>query len=155
MLPTLRLGQVVSVRSLRAHDRIERGEIVVFKAPPGTDPAIDDLAKRVIGLPHETVSAKRGHMYVEGKELTEPYLPASTITSDLSPVGVPPNAYWVMGDNRGTSTDSRVFGPIRRVDIVGVVELPSESVTTTTCIDARTGAGKSGDCYYVAYPGAP
>jgi signal peptidase I len=122
MLPTLRVGQVVRLRSISVHDRIDRGEIILFKPPAGSDPNIEDV-KRVIGLPNETVSAK-GRVYVDGKALAESYLPKGTMTSDLAPVTVPPDDYWLMGDNRGNSKDSRVFGPIRRAAIIGVVDSP-------------------------------
>ena len=111
------------MRSLSSRDHVGRGEIVVFAAPRGSDPAVDDLAKRVIGLPNEEVSAKAGHMYVGGRELAESYLAQGTFTSSFAPVAIPSGHYWVMGDNRRNSRDSRVFGPIRRGDIIGVVDL--------------------------------
>jgi signal peptidase I len=58
-------------------------------------------------------------VYVDGRLLFEPYLPSGTITSDFAPTVVPAGYLWVMGDNRGNSTDSRVFGPIKRSTVVG------------------------------------
>jgi signal peptidase I len=112
----------VSVRPIALNDSVERGDIVVFKAPAGSDPGIDDLVKRVIGLPGETVSAAGGDVYVDNEELPEKYLPSGTLTSSLSAVKLPPSHYWVMGDNRDNSKDSRVFGPISRGDIIGTVQ---------------------------------
>ena len=122
MVPTLKVHDRVLVNKLsyRLHP-VHRDDIVVFKAPPNSDPGIDDLVKRVIGLPGETVSAHGGHVYINGKELAEPYLPKGTFTSDFSPVKIPENSYWVMGDNRGNSKDSRVFGVITKGKIVGRV----------------------------------
>jgi len=122
MVPTLKVHDRVLVNKLsyKLHP-VHRDDIVVFKAPKNSDPGIDDLVKRVIGLPGESVSGHGGHVYIDGKELKEPYLPAGTFTSDFSPVKIPPNSYWVMGDNRGNSRDSRVFGTIAKHEIVGRV----------------------------------
>src|SRR5690348_14871225 len=113
MVPTLKVHDRVLVNKLsyKLHP-VHRDDIVVFKAPPDSDPGIDDLVKRVIGLPNETVSAHGGHIYIDGKQLNEPYLPAGTSTSEFAAVKIPADHYWVMGDNRGNSKDSRVFGTI-------------------------------------------
>jgi signal peptidase I len=77
------------------------------------------LVKRVVGLPGETISAHGGRVYVGSDLLVEPYLPAGTVTSSFGPVRVPAGDVWVMGDNRGDSEDSRVFGPIPERSIIG------------------------------------
>jgi signal peptidase I len=142
MLPQLEVGDriVVSKLSYRLHDP-RRGDIVVFDSPTPRPPSDDPLAervlrglgqavgvvapsteefvKRVLALPGETVEGKEGHVYVNGKEVIEPYLPPGTSTVDFAPVAVPPETVWVMGDNRTNSADSRVFGPIRRSTLVG------------------------------------
>ena len=124
MVPTLKVHDRVLVNKLsyKLHP-VHRDDIVVFKAPTGSDPGIDDLVKRVIGLPGETVSGHGGHVYINNKQLPEPYLPANMQgqTSDFAPVKIPGNAYWVMGDNRVNSKDSRVFGTITKSKIVGRV----------------------------------
>jgi signal peptidase I len=122
MVPTLKVHDRVLVNKLsyKLHP-VHRDDIVVFKAPPDSDPGIDDLVKRVIGLPGETVSGHSGHVYINGKQLQEPYLPKGTETSDFAPVKIPEGSYWVMGDNRGNSKDSRVFGVITKGKIVGRV----------------------------------
>jgi len=124
MVPTLTAGEVVKARPIRLDEAISRREIVLFKAPVGSDPGIVTLLKRVIGLPNETITAHGGHVYINGKRLSEPYLPKSTYSSDFSPVRIPANSYWVMGDNRVNSKDSRVFGVISRADITAVIEHP-------------------------------
>ena len=122
MVPTLKVHDRVLVNKLsyKLHP-VHRDDIVVFKAPKGSDPGIDDLVKRVIGLPGETVEGRDGHVYIDNKPLSETYLPQGTFTSDFAPVHIPAHSYWVMGDNRGNSKDSRVFGVITKNEIVGRV----------------------------------
>ncbi len=76
MLPTLQVGDRIIVNKLSydVHD-VHRGDIVVFARPPLEDQEYADLVKRVIGLPGETISSKDGKVYIDGKELTEPWLP--------------------------------------------------------------------------------
>jgi signal peptidase I len=142
MIPQLNIGDrvVVSKISYDLHDP-HRGDIIVFDAPPGApgaqtsknrsvfrnifesigvlQPSTEEYIKRVIGLPGETVQGKDGHVFINGRELVEPYLPTTTTTSDFGPVAVPKGGLWVMGDNRTNSSDSRVFGTIRRRTVVG------------------------------------
>jgi len=82
-------------------------------------PSTQEFIKRVVGLPGETVESRDGQVYVNGKRLIEPYLPTGTVTAGLAPLTVPEGALFVMGDNRGSSSDSRVFGPVRRSSVVG------------------------------------
>lgn len=123
MVPTLEVGDRVLVNKLSYHlHPVHRGDIVVFKAPPGVESAdIQDLVKRVIGLPGDTVQGRGGHIYIDGRLLKEPYLPAGTESKVFGPYTVPAHEYYVLGDNRPTSKDSTVFGPIRRSLIVGRV----------------------------------
>jgi signal peptidase I len=120
MVPTLQKQDRVLVNKLsyRMH-AVHRGDIVVFEHSPGFDPTIKDLIKRVIGLPGETVQGMDGHVFVDGHQLNEPYLPAGVVTTNFAAKVIPPNSYWVMGDNRTNSSDSRVFGPITKSQIVG------------------------------------
>jgi len=124
MVPTLKIHDRVLVNKLsyKLHP-VHRGDIVVFKAPPHADPGIDDLVKRVVGLPGDVVSAHGGHVYIDGKRLPEKYLPDGVTTSTFEARRVPKDSYWVMGDNRGNSKDSRVFGFITKKQIVGRVFL--------------------------------
>src|SRR6266511_1469655 len=107
---------------------IHRGDVLVFKYP---DEPERDFIKRVIGLPGETIELKAKKVYVGGQPLDEPYVhflePASDaqeITSydvreRYGPVTVPPNQYFVMGDNRDNSQDSRYWGFLPRENIKG------------------------------------
>jgi signal peptidase I len=124
MVPTLKIHDRVLVNKLsyKLHP-VHRGDIVVFKAPKGVVPPVKDLVKRVIGIPGDTVEGKAdGFVYVNGKKQNENYLGKGvTTTPGFSLRTVPPDSYWVMGDNRQVSEDSRVFGYIPKRDIVGRV----------------------------------
>ena len=108
---------------------IRRGDIVVFKYPDEPD---RDFIKRVIGLPGETIELRNKKVHVNGRPLEEPYVhfltPPSTeyqevTSSDLrerfGPVTVPPDQYFVMGDNRDNSQDSRYWGFLPRHYVKG------------------------------------
>ena len=110
---------------------IKRGDVVVFKYPEEPD---RDFIKRVIGLPAETIEVREKKVYVDGKPLDEPYahylLPAATpsefhevtsfdVRERYGPVTVPANHYFVMGDNRDNSQDSRYWGFLPRGYIKG------------------------------------
>ena len=92
----------------------ERGDVVVF-TPPNND---RDYIKRVIGLPGDTVEIKGGRVYVNGIVLDEPYL-RNVIHNDMPPRVVEEGRYFVLGDNRNNSSDSRAFGSITPQSIVG------------------------------------
>ncbi len=96
---------------------IERGDVVVFWYPLDRSKS---FIKRVVGLPGEMVEIRQGRVYVNGKRLQEPYVPAHfTDGSTYGPVRVPPDEYFVMGDHRASSNDSRVFGPVPNRYIYG------------------------------------
>jgi signal peptidase I len=136
MLPTLQVGDriVVDKLSYRLHG-VGRGDIVVFARPPAEDcpgPRVQDLVKRIIGLPGDVVSAVDGHVDIDGRPLAEPWLsygePTEAVDDgrpyDLTrPYRVPAGEYFVMGDNRTDSCDSRYWGPVPRGLLVGRVVL--------------------------------
>lgn len=95
----------------------ERGDIVVFKRT--ADARVLD-AKRVIGLPGETVLIKSGDVYIDGRRLEEPYAIGKT-HPDLGPYTVADGTYYVLGDNRWVREDSREFGPLPRRKIAGKI----------------------------------
>jgi signal peptidase I len=120
MLPTLQEKDRVLVNKL-SYDlhAIHRGDIVVFEGPEQAEGQVKDLIKRVVGLPGETVEARDGQVFVNGQPLSEPYLGPGITTGPLEAQHIPPDHYWVMGDNRGNSKDSRFFGAIDRSLIIG------------------------------------
>jgi signal peptidase I len=138
MEPTLKVGDriVVNKLSYDVHG-VDRGNIIVFSTPPKEDcagPPVADLVKRVIGLPGETISLSGGNVFINGRLLAQPWLPASEqgrtypgpspeAYSLHHPYRVPRNQVFVMGDNRTLSCDSRYWGPISESTIVGKVDL--------------------------------
>lgn len=100
----------------------QRGDIIILR-PPTTNST--DFIKRIIALPGEKLFIKEGSVYIDGHLLHEPYLPEAWTSDNNWPVDgtdgrvIPPNQYFVMGDNRNRSQDSRFFGPISRDRIDG------------------------------------
>ncbi len=92
-----------------------RGDIVVFLPPNDSR----DYIKRVIGLPGETVEIKNGRVFINSRPISEPYKNKSADFSNFGPFKLPKNSYFVMGDNRPNSSDSRVFGPLEKSRIIG------------------------------------
>ncbi|MEW6059666.1 MAG: signal peptidase I, partial [Actinomycetota bacterium] len=142
MEPTLVPGDRVLVNKLayRFGD-IHRGDVIVFQNPDPTkipdrswigsvlhwlgeglgfhQSEDEDLIKRVVGLPGDTVEARDGYVYVNGERLTEPYLPEGTTTVMPRSWTVPPGNLFVLGDNRSNSGDSRLFGFVPEDNVIG------------------------------------
>src|SRR5271155_5743391 len=96
---------------------IQRRDVVVFWYPLDRSKS---FIKRVIGLPGESVEIRQGIVYVNGRAIDEPYVPVQyEDMSDFGPVRVPEDKYFVMGDHRISSNDSRVFGPVDSKYIYG------------------------------------
>src|SRR5512138_1422683 len=116
MQPNLHEGEYVIVDKVSyAFHQPERGEIIVLKNPTPGQP---DLIKRVIGLPGETIEVRGGRVYINNQPLTEPYL-AQPMAGDFPATSLQAAQYFVMGDNRNNSEDSRRFGARPAGDIVG------------------------------------
>jgi signal peptidase I len=145
MEPTLHCARSVAEPSCRGRfsDRVlanrfiyhfrspNRGEIVVFHAPPAaatkcTSGEGNVFVKRIIGKPGDVISERNGWIYINGKRLEEPYLRPSVHVDDAhstfhGPITVPKGDYYMMGDNRSESCDSRTWGPVPRKSLIGKV----------------------------------
>lgn len=105
---------------------LQRGEIVVFDHPKRDlePPLNEDLVKRIIGLPGETIWSVGNTVYIDGKPLAEPWLPKGTqLGQPIQRQTIPKGEYFMMGDNRSDSYDSRDWGPIPGNTIIGRVFL--------------------------------
>ena len=136
MQPTLQIGDRILVTRYFWRPA-ERGDVVVFRSPGG-----DELmVKRIVALGGDFVDALNGHLVMDGHAMPEPYLPAGAVTAGVSPQRVPPDCYFVLGDNRLDSLDSRAWGVVPRNLLVGRARLvlwsaaggvePQANATTT------------------------
>lgn len=123
-----------------------RGDVVVFEAPPGAHCPTGtgcDFIKRVIGLPGETVEVKNNHYYINGTLLDEGYIPTTTETrtgqyTENRAIKLSEDEYFVSGDNRQNSSDSRAWGPVNKSMIVGKAFFrywPAESVGSIKSVE--------------------
>lgn len=118
MQPELRDQDRLFINKFVYHfENISRGDVVVFHYPQ--NPSVSYI-KRVIALPGDSLSIEDGQVYVNGKAIAEPYVPKRYRDDRSMPeVVIPPNDYFVMGDHRSISSDSRDFGPVPRNLIYG------------------------------------
>ena len=132
MVPTLGVyDRILVQKAFFSWRDVREGNIVVFSHPPRDDcggPKDADLVKRVIALPGQTIYSSGNTIYVNGRVLAEPYLPrydplGPSIGSRQHPYRVPSGEFYVLGDNRADSCDSRYWGPIKGSTIVGKVVL--------------------------------
>ena len=106
----------------------QRGDVVIFHAPATAHCPTGgacDFIKRVIGMPSETISIRSGHVYINNKQLEETYLPPEYVTRgdaflrDGMQISLGDEEYFLVGDNRPGSSDSRAFGPVPRKNFIG------------------------------------
>jgi len=130
MEPTLRAGDHILVTPYHlALPR--RGDVVVFHSP--LNPS-EFLVKRIVAVPGDHVESRGGRLVICGHTLAEPYLPSPSATGEIASQIVPPASYFVLGDNRANSFDSRQWGTLPRALIVGRARLvlwssPDDTVT--------------------------
>ena len=142
MYPTFRHDDVIQTRALDA--RPERGDVVII-----TDDRGDRVIKRIVGLPGETVTLFFGFVYINAQRLSEPYLPRHTYTFKFDTEDgrradwrLGDNQFFVLGDNRLGSIDSRHFGPVERRGILRVVNLPENTARPGFCDVILSESGK-------------
>lgn len=123
MDPNFHDGEYILTNKFQYHfDEPKRGDVIVFKSPQNPD---IDYIKRIIGLPGDKVALRNNHFYVNSKELPESYIAPELFTYNGSylregmEILVPENHYFVVGDNRPRSSDSREWGPIEKSAIIG------------------------------------
>ncbi|MFO1502023.1 MAG: signal peptidase I [Verrucomicrobiota bacterium] len=115
MAPTLNDGDTALVNMLLRHGPVERGEIVLVRD------GLDAYAtKRIVGLPGERIDIKENKVFINGRLLRESYLRKNTVTRSERPTFMlGQDQYFVLGDNRPDSYDSRIYGPVPRNAVVG------------------------------------
>lgn len=105
MMNTINIGdRVLADRIFYRINGIERGDIVIFRISEDSN----YLIKRAIGLPGETIEGKDGYVYIDGNKLEEPYV-KDLLDEDFGPYVIPEDCYFMMGDNRTNSLDSRYW----------------------------------------------
>lgn len=128
MYPTFNNGDLVLTDKITYKTgQPQRGDIVILHAPPDAhcpEGTGCDFIKRLIGLPGDTVEVQDDRIFIDGQQLPEEYLSSDTYTtngmfSEKGPATLGPDEYYVVGDNRLHSSDSRTWGPINKKDIVG------------------------------------
>ena len=110
MEPTIKIDQWFLTLSVDGSD-VRRGDIIVF-GDPDPAPGIDALVSRVVAVGGDTVEASDGRLEIDGIVVDEPYLPSDARTPDIANTVVPPRSVYVIGDNRGNTQGSHVYGPI-------------------------------------------
>ena len=116
MEPRVHAGEVVLITTLAYRfGSVRRGDVIAFRHDA---PTTETYIKRVVGLPGERVEVRDGIVNIDGRELAEPYVRFRDKRSAPAVV-VPPHAYYVLGDNRAESDDSRNWGVLRDSDVVG------------------------------------
>jgi signal peptidase I len=123
MDPTFQDGEYVLTNLISVRlGQIHRGDVIVFVAPPDKE---KDYIKRLIGLPGDTIKVSGGNVYLNGKKLDQTFLPSNVKTfggaflQENTQVVVPQGEYFVMGDNREFSSDSREWGFVTQKELIG------------------------------------
>lgn len=126
MLPTFQLGDIAFVNKLNAAENLQREDIVFFDPRTETNVGVvsrndTTYVKRVIGFPGDIIEVSDGVLYVNGEPQIKDYTAEETTAGNFGPYTVPENCFFMMGDNRDYSEDSRFIGPIPAKNIIGRV----------------------------------
>lgn len=117
--------RVLACRFCYDFESPKRGDIVVFKTPPLAAVKCGEggtFVKRLIGLPGQSWAEKNGYVYINGQKINEPYIkPGRRDDRTMGPIKIPKGQYFMMGDNRVSSCDSREWGTVPRKNFIGKV----------------------------------
>lgn len=116
MAPTLVPGDHIVVTPYLFEEKPRRGDVIVFRS---TRVADELMIKRVIGTPGDLVETRAGYVIVSGHAVAEPYVAAQATTGSIAPQIIPADSYFVLGDNRADSLDSRSWGVLPRHLVLG------------------------------------
>lgn len=136
MEPTLDNGEMIIAEKMTSRlDKLERGDIVVFKQPENPNIFV---IKRIVGLPGETLTLSEKSVYINGSMLEEDYVKThqALLTAQDKDIEIPQDSYFLMGDNRANSTDSRKWGPILEQDIVGKAVIVFSPISNARLIES-------------------
>lgn len=149
MEPNLHDGAVILVDGVGPRvGGYARGDIVIVPLPAGDPYPYRILVKRIVAVAGERVHIDGGRLYVDGRLLDEPYLPAGNLVAAAADlpldVVVPPGAVFVMGDRRGNSYDSKAFGPVPVASLMGRawIELGPQAISVMMPANAGPGSGR-------------
>ncbi len=126
MLPTVDDGQflVTMPRALNPFLELQQGDVVIVRCEEKNI----FLTKRLIAQPGDTLEIRSNQVYVNGTQLSEPYLYESMVTRDVKPFTLGEDMYYVLGDNRNVSADSRRYGLFSGADIYAAVDLENQGL---------------------------
>lgn len=138
MLPTLDIAETVCSVKMTSTSTISRGDIVIFSPYTAENGYLNTLPeqrdkkyiKRVIGLPGDEINIQNNQLFLNGEPYEEPYLSTNAKMSDFGPITVPENCYFLMGDNRNNSEDSRFIGPIPHENIFSKSIFTMDSISS-------------------------
>lgn len=116
MEPTLKNSDIVLIKKMLPINKIKRNEIILAEDPYNEN---NKIIKRVIGLPGETIYCMDGEIYVNNTKM-EDVNQMNKRTKNFGPIKLSEDQYFILGDNRNKSTDSRIFGAINKNKIIGV-----------------------------------
>ena len=117
--------RIAAIRIEWPFDHVHRGEVVAFETPPAAREKCGvggTFVKRIVGLPGETFEERRGVVYIDGERLSEPYVDRDRRDeASYPPRTIPPDRYFLLGDNRAQSCDSRVWGSVPKSNLTAHV----------------------------------
>ena len=119
MMPSLQAGDHILVMPYR-WDEPQRGDVVVFRSPLDSSQL---MVKRIIAVPGDLIDTRAGHVRIGERTISEPYLLRQAATGAISPQIIPQSAFFMMGDNREDSLDSRKWGAIKSDQVIGRVQM--------------------------------